>query len=60
MNQGGRGLLHFEEAYSVEITKLLEYVNSKEDPLLQIVRAHQHNINSAMLQTASCIRTDYR
>jgi len=37
----------------------VEYLDSKEDPLLHIVGAHQH-INSAMLQTARCIKTDYR
>jgi hypothetical protein len=49
--QGGRGLINFEEVYTAELTKLVEYLESKEDPLLHIVRAHQH-INSAMLQTA--------
>jgi riboflavin synthase len=39
------------EAYVVQITKLMEYVDSKEDPLIQTVRTHHHNINSAMLQT---------
>ena len=43
--QGGRGLVQLEEAYAVEITKLVEYVDSKEDPLIRIVRTHQNNIN---------------
>ena len=38
------------EAYVAEITKLMEYVDNKEYPLIQIVRTHHHNINSAMLQ----------
>jgi hypothetical protein len=36
--QEGRGLMQLEEAYIIEITKLMEYVNSTEDPLIQIVR----------------------
>jgi hypothetical protein len=43
--QGGRGLMQLEEAYVVEITKWVEYVDSIEDPVIQIVRAHQHNNN---------------
>jgi hypothetical protein len=54
--QGGRGLMQLKEAYAAEITKLVEYVHSTEDPLIQIVRMHQHNTNSAMLQTARCSR----
>jgi len=50
--QGGRGLMQLEETYTVEITKLVEYADRKEDPLIQIVRMHQHNTNSAVLQTA--------
>jgi hypothetical protein len=36
----------------------VKYVNNKEDPLIQTVRMHQHNINSAMLQTARHFKTD--
>ena len=39
--QGGRDLIQLEAAHAVEITKLVEFV--KEDPLIQIVRTHQHN-----------------
>jgi len=28
---------------TVETTKLVEYVDRKEDPLMQVVRTHQHN-----------------
>jgi hypothetical protein len=41
-----------EEAEEVEVSKLMEYVDSIEDPLIQILRTHQHSTNSAMLQTA--------
>ena len=33
--QGGRGLMRLEAAHPVEITKLAEYVDRKEDPLIQ-------------------------
>ena len=55
--QGGRDLMQLE-AYVVEITKLVECVNSKEDLLTQTVRMHQHNINSIMLQTARHLKTE--
>jgi undecaprenyl pyrophosphate synthase len=54
---GGRGLVQLE-AYAVEITKLVEYVDSKEDPLIHVVRLHQHNINSEVLQTAKSLKTE--
>jgi hypothetical protein len=38
--QGGRDQIQLEEAYRVKITKLVEYVDRKEDPLIQIVRTH--------------------
>jgi len=58
--QGGRGLIQLEAVHAVEITKLVEYVDRKEDPLIQIVRTHQHNTNSSVLQTARCLRQKYR
>jgi repressor of nif and glnA expression len=47
---GGRGLMQLQEAYIIEITKLMEYVDSTEDPLIQIVRRHQNNTKSAMVR----------
>ena len=38
--QGGRGLMQLEAANAVETTKLMEYVDRKEDPLIQVVRTH--------------------
>ena len=38
--QGGRSQMHLEEAYLAEVTKLVEYVDSKEDPLMQIITKH--------------------
>jgi len=56
--QGGRGLMQLEAAHAVEITKLVEYVDRKEDPLIQVVRTHQHNTDSAVLQRARCLKTE--
>jgi hypothetical protein len=50
--------MQLEAAHAVKITKLLKYVNRKKDPLLQVVRTHQNNINSVVLQTARCLETE--
>ena len=50
--------MQLEEANAVEITKLVECVDSREDPLMQISRMYQHNINSAVLQTARRVKTE--
>jgi hypothetical protein len=55
--EGGRELMKLEEAH-VEITKLKEYVDSKEHPLIQTVRIYQHTTNSAMLQTAKSLKRE--
>jgi hypothetical protein len=57
-NQAGRGLMKLEAAHAAEITNLAEYIDRKEDPLIQIVRTHQHNPNTAMLQTARYLKTE--
>jgi hypothetical protein len=50
--------MQLEAAHAVEITKLVKYIDSKEDPLIQIVRTHQHTVNSAVLQTARRLQTE--
>ena len=50
--------MQLEAARSVEITILVEYVGRKEDPLIQVVRTHQHNTDSAVLQTARCLKAE--
>ena len=50
--------MQLEEAYTVEITKLGQYVDRKEDPLIKIVRTHGNIINSAVLQTARRLKTE--
>jgi len=52
------GFMQLEEAHAIEITKMVEYVDRKEDPLIQFVRTHQHNTNSAVLQTARYLKTE--
>jgi len=51
-------LMQLEAAHAVEITKLAEYVDRKEDPLIQAVRTHQHNTDSVVLQRARCLKTE--
>jgi hypothetical protein len=36
--------------------KLMECVESKEDPLIQIVRTHQHYTNSTLIQTVGYLK----
>jgi len=49
--------MQLEKAYTVPIIKLVEYVDRKEEPLTQFVGTHQHNINSAVLHKARCLKT---
>jgi hypothetical protein len=58
--EGGRGLMQVEGAYIAETLNLVEYVESKEDPLIQIVRTHQHNTNSALLQTVNKFKRSFQ
>ena len=50
--------MQLEAAHAVQITKLMEYVDRKEDPLIQVVRTHQNNTDSAVLQTARCLKAE--
>ena len=36
----------------------MEYVDRKYDPLIRVVRTHQHNTDSAVLQTARCLKAE--
>ena len=56
--QGGRGLMQLEAVHGVEITKLGRCVDGQENPLIQVVRTHQHNTDSAVLQAARCLKTE--
>ena len=50
--------MQLETAHAVEITKLMEYVDRKEDPLMQVVRTHQQSTSSAVLQTARHLKAE--
>jgi hypothetical protein len=54
----GRGLMQLQEVYIIEITKVTECVDSTEDSLIQVVRTHQNNTKSAMVQTDRSLRTE--
>jgi hypothetical protein len=56
--KGGRGLMQLEKTYIAEVIKLQVYIDSKKNPLIQIIRLHQHTTNSAMLHTARSLRTE--
>jgi hypothetical protein len=58
--EGGRGLMQVEGAYIAETLNLVEYVESKEDPLIQIVRTRQHNTNSELLQAADKFKKSFQ
>jgi hypothetical protein len=44
--EGGRGMMQTEGAYTAEVMKLMGYVESKEDPLIQILMTHKLSITS--------------
>ena len=57
--QGGRDLMKLEEAQVVDRNYRTGGIWLQHgDALIQTVRTHQHNINSAVLQTAKCIQTE--
>jgi len=49
--------MQLEEAFVVDITQVVDYVDSREDLLIQTVRTH-HHINSTMLQTARRLKRE--
>ena len=51
-------MMQLETAHAIEISKLAGYVDRKEDALIQFVRTHQHNTDSAVLQAARCMKTE--
>jgi len=51
-------LMQLESGHAVEITKLVEHVDRKEDPITQVVRKHQYNTDSAVLHTARGLKTE--
>ena len=49
---GRKGLDAVRSSQCSRNYKLVEYVDGKKDPLIQVVRTHQHNTDSAVLHTA--------
>jgi hypothetical protein len=45
--EGGRVQMQIG-VYEVKVINLMEYKESKEDPLLQYFRTHQHHTNSTL------------
>jgi len=58
--EGRRGLMQTEGAYIAEVTKLMEYVDSKEEPVVGFVRTHSHNTNSALLQAVRNFKKSFQ
>ena len=52
--------MQLEAAYAVEITQLAEYVDRKEDPLIQVVRTHQHTLTQQFYGQLDASRQKYR
>jgi hypothetical protein len=50
INEPGRRLMQIKRAYVAEVMILMEYVESKEDPLIKMVRTHQHHTCSTLRQ----------
>jgi hypothetical protein len=44
----GGGVTQIEAAYITGTTKVAKYIAWSENPLLQIVRPHQHNANASL------------
>jgi hypothetical protein len=52
--------MQLEGAFLVDTTQVVDYVDSKEDLLIQIVRTHQHSINSTILQRARRLKRELK
>jgi hypothetical protein len=50
--------MQLEATHAVAIRKLVDYVERKEDPLIPVVRTHQHIADSAVLQTVRRLKTE--
>jgi len=50
--------MQLEATHAVTIRKLVDYVERKEDPLIPVVRTHQHIADSVVLQTGRRLKTE--
>jgi hypothetical protein len=57
---GGRGLMQVEGAYILEVMKLVKSIESKEDPLMEILRTYQINTNSILFQIIKNFNTYFQ
>jgi hypothetical protein len=47
-------------AYTADVRKLMECVESKEAPLIQMVRTHQHHTNSVLVETVKNFENSFQ
>jgi hypothetical protein len=47
-------------AYTAEVMKLMEYLESKEDSLIQVVRTHQHHTNKTLLERIKNFKKSFK
>jgi hypothetical protein len=59
-NEKGRGLMQIEGTYAAEGMKFMEYVESKGDAVIKIVRTHQHDTNSTLLETVKNFKKSFQ
>jgi hypothetical protein len=52
--------MQIDGAHITEVTKLKEYVEHTDDPLMQIVRTHQHNTSSTLFHTATNLQKSFQ
>jgi hypothetical protein len=52
--------MQIEGACITEVIKLKEYVEHTDDPLMQTVRTHQHNIRSTLFHTATNLQKSFQ
>jgi hypothetical protein len=52
--------MQMEGAYKAETIKLVEYVERKEDPPIQIVRTHQYSTNSHYFKQLRNLRNPFK
>jgi hypothetical protein len=54
--KGRRGLMHIEQAYMAQLTKLVEYMVGEENPLTQVVWAEMVEIKfSRLYMVMKCV-----
>jgi hypothetical protein len=49
-----------QKPYTPEVLKLMEYAESKDDPMVQAVRTHVPNMHSTLLQTVNNFKKSFQ